>query len=87
MNDENIHLHSAFNETEVLIVERLICTLRTGMRIWCYFTANKIMRYIDMLPDLVYAYNHTVHCGIKMKHALVNHDNEESMICGLLNTR
>ena len=29
-----------------------------------------------MLPDLLYAYNHSVHHGIKLKLALVNSENE-----------
>ena len=33
------------------------------------FTATKTMRYVDMLPDLVYSYNHSVHHSIKTKPA------------------
>ena len=39
---------------------------------WRYFTAKTTMRYVDMLPDLVYSYNHSVHRSIKTKPALVN---------------
>ena len=35
------------------------------------------MRYIDVLPDFAYAYNHTVRCSIKIKTALVNKENED----------
>ena len=55
MDDEGIHLYNTFNETKASIVEWLICTFKTKM--WRYFTAKKTMNYIDMLPDLVYAYN------------------------------
>ena len=44
---------------------------------WRYFTVKKTMRYIDMLPDLVYAYNHTVHRSIKTKPVLVNSATED----------
>lgn len=74
MNDENIHLYDTFNETKASIVERSILTVKTKM--WRYFTANKTMRYTSMLPDLLYAYNHSVHHGIKLKLALVNSENE-----------
>ena len=44
---------------------------------WRYFTANKTSRYIDMLPDLVYFYNHSVHRSIKTKPADVTDENEK----------
>ena len=37
------------------------------------------MRYIDMLPDLVYAYNHSIHRSIKTEPALVNMGNEDKV--------
>ena len=77
MNNENIQLYDTFNETKASIVERLVRTLMS--RMWRYFTAKKTMRYIDMLPDMVYAYNHNVHRSIKMQPALVNSENEEKV--------
>jgi hypothetical protein len=35
------------------------------------------MRYIDMLPNLVYSYNHSVHRSIKLKPVDVTRENEE----------
>ncbi|XP_028404004.1 uncharacterized protein LOC114526613 [Dendronephthya gigantea] len=69
-NEEDIELYNAYNETKASIVERLICTLSAKM--WRYFTVKKTMRYIDMLPDLVNSYNHSVHRSIKMKPADVS---------------
>ena len=77
MSDENIHLYNTFNETKASIVEQLIRTFKTKM--WRYFTAKKTMRYIDMLPNLVYAYNHTVHHSIKTKPVLVKHASEDKV--------
>ena len=37
------------------------------------------MRYIDMLPDLVYSYNHTVYRSIKKKPADVTVENEKQV--------
>ena len=37
------------------------------------------MRYIDMLPDLVYSYNHSVHRSIKTTPADVTADNEKQV--------
>ena len=77
MKEEDIELYNTYNETKASIVERLICTLKTKM--WRYFTAKKTMRYIDVLPDLVYSYNHSVHRSIKMKPAQVTADNEKQV--------
>ena len=63
MKEEDIELYNTYNETKASIVERLIRTLKTKM--WQYLTAKKTMRYIDMLPDLVNSYNHSVHRSIK----------------------
>ena len=65
LKDEDIELYNTYNETKSSIVECLIRTLKT--RMWRYFTAKKTMRHIDILPDLVYSYNHTVHRSIKMR--------------------
>jgi hypothetical protein len=46
---------------------------------WRYFTAKKTMRYVDMLPDLVYSYNNSQHRSIKTKPALVNAENEDDV--------
>ena len=77
MKEEDIELYNTYNETKVSIVERLIRTLKT--KIWRYFTAKKTMRYIDVLPDLVHSYNHSVHRSIKMKPAQVSADNEKRL--------
>ena len=57
LKNEGIELFNTFNKTTASIVERVICTSKTKM--WCYFTAKTTMRYLDMLPDLVYSYNHS----------------------------
>ena len=77
LNSENIKLFNTFNETKASIVERVIRTFKT--RMWRYFTAKRTMRYVDMLPDLVYSYNHTKHRSIKTKPALVNSENEDKV--------
>ena len=77
LKDEDIELYNTYNETKASVVERLIRTLKT--RMWRYFTAKKTMRYIDMLPDLVYSYNHTIHRSIKKKPAEVTVDNEKQV--------
>ena len=38
-------------------------------RMYKYFTANNILKYIDILPHLVAGYNRTVHRSIDMAPA------------------
>ena len=77
MADESIHLIITFNKTKASIVERWIRKLKTKM--WRYFTANITMRYIDMLQDLLYSYNHSMDHIIKKKPANVNIENIVNM--------
>ena len=77
LKDEDIELYNTYNETKASVVERLIRTLKT--RMWRYFTAKKTMRYIDMLPDLVYSYNHTIRRSIKKTPEDVTVDNEKQV--------
>ena len=77
LKDENIIHYNTFNETKASIVERVIRTFKTKM--WRYFTAKKTTRYIDMLPELVYSYNHSRHRSIRTEPALVNKENEDEV--------
>lgn len=51
------------------IVERLIRTIKE--RIYRYFTHNNTRRYLDVLPNIVEAYNQTKHSATKMTPASV----------------
>ena len=77
LKNEDIQLFNRFKETKASIVERVIRTFKSKM--WRYFMAKKMMRYLEMLPDLVYSYNHSRHRSIKMKPALVNTENEDDV--------
>ena len=83
MQKEDIELYNTYNETKASIVERLIRTLKTKM--WRYFTAKKNMRYIDILPDLVYSYNFSIHRSIKIRpekkiwHTLYDHSSPKNV--------
>ena len=69
-----IHFFTTRNaETKASIVERCQRTLKG--RMWRYFTRHKTRRYVDILPDLVYAYNHSYHRSIKRAPADVNASN------------
>lgn len=55
------------------IVERFQRTLK--MRMWRYFTHKNTYRYVDILSDLLFAYNHSYHSSIKMRPCDVNSNN------------
>lgn len=55
------------------VVERFNRTLKT--RAWRYLTHNNTYRYVDVLQDLMYAYNNSKHRSIKMKPVEVNKNN------------
>ena len=46
-------------------------------KMWRYFTFRQSHRYIDILQDIVYSYNHTFHRTIKTSPNEVNKINEE----------
>lgn len=72
---KSIHFFTTRNEeTKASIVERFQRTLKT--RMWRYFTRHKTRRYVNILPDLVYAYNHSYHRSIKRAPAEVNASND-----------
>ena len=52
-----IHRYSTTTHIKASIVERFQKTLET--KIFKYLLANNTKKYIDVLPDIVYAYNHT----------------------------
>lgn len=55
------------------IVERFQRTLK--MKMWRYFTHKNTHKYIDILQDLIYSYNHSYHSSIKMCPCDVNSSN------------
>ena len=70
-----IHFFTTSNvETKASIVERFQRTLKA--RMWRYFTRHKTRRYVNILSDLVYAYNHSYHRSIKRAPAEVNASND-----------
>jgi hypothetical protein len=59
LKENNVHFFTTYNdETKASIVERFNRTLKTKM--WKYFTHRETLTYVDVLPDMVASYNHTV---------------------------
>ncbi|XP_039305166.1 uncharacterized protein LOC120357759 [Solenopsis invicta] len=60
-------------DIKAAVVERFNRTLKE--RMWRYFTHKNTRRYIDVLQDIVRAYNHTRHSVTKMQPAVVTREN------------
>lgn len=67
------HFYALSSESKCAVIERFHRTLRNKM--WRYLSHNETKRYINVLDDLVYSYNHTYHSSIKMTPVEVNEQN------------
>lgn len=75
LKKQDIHFFTTENpETKASVVERFQRTLKS--RMWKYFTHHQTRRFVDILPQLVNAYNHRHHRSIKMAPVDVNENNE-----------
>lgn len=74
LKEKDIRFRTARNpDVKAAVVERFNRTLKE--RMWRYFTHKNTRRYIDVLQDIVRAYNHTRHTSIKMQPAAVTREN------------
>lgn len=69
----SIELFSVKSPKKCAIVERWNRTLKT--KLWKYFTSRNSYKWLDVLPEIVHAYNHSKHRTINMKPANVNREN------------
>lgn len=74
LKENDIKHFSTYSETKASLVERFHRTLKA--RMYRYFTYTRSHRYVDVLQDLVYSYNHTVHTSLKMRPVDVTYQNE-----------
>lgn len=75
LKKKKIHFFTTENpETKASIVERFQRSLKS--RMWKYFTHEKTRCYIDVLQDMVHAYNHSFHRSIQRTPASVTPDTE-----------
>ncbi|CAD6239803.1 GSCOCG00012570001-RA-CDS, partial [Cotesia congregata] len=68
-------------DVKAAVVERVNRTLKE--RMWRYFTHRKTYRYIDILQQLVEAYNHTKHSSIRMEPAAVTLSNAKEALMNI----
>ena len=77
MKKNDIVLFIVNSEMKASVVERFNRTLKEKM--FRYFTATDANRYIDILQDLVAAYNNTYHRSIKTTPNSVTETNEDKI--------
>ena len=65
LSDNDIIMHSTYNEGKSVVAERFIRTLKN--KLYKHMTATGKNVYYDVLDDVVNEYNNTKHCTIKMK--------------------
>ena len=75
MNKYNITHFATSSETKASIVERLNRTIKT--RMYRYLESRNSKRYIDVVQDIITAYNNAYHRSIKMSPIDVTVSNEE----------
>lgn len=74
LKDKDVNYYHTNNpDIKASVVERFNRTLKS--RMYRYFTAKSTQRYVDVLPQLIKAYNHTVHRSIRMAPVDVKDDN------------
>lgn len=74
LRENDIHFRVTRNpDIKASIVERFNRTLKE--RMWRYFTHKNTRRYIDVLQDIVHAYNHTRHSSTRMQPVTVTREN------------
>ena len=75
LKKRRIHFFVSENEDiKAAVVERFNRTLKE--RLWRFFTHHNTLRYIEVLPQLVLAYNSTYHRAIKRAPKEVNRQNQ-----------
>ena len=78
LSEQNVTFFTTENEDiKACIAERFNRTLKTKM--WKYFTKHDTLVYHDVLPDIVWSYNHPHHRSIKTQPALVTHENQQEV--------
>lgn len=74
LGENGIRFRAARNpDIKAAVVERFNRTLKE--RMWRFFTRENTRRYVDVLQDIVRAYNHTRHSSTRMQPAIVSREN------------
>ncbi len=78
LKDNKIEFFTTFNEeTKASVCERYNKTLKS--KLWKYFTKNSTLKFLPVLDDMIWSYNHSWHRSIQMQPAQVNRMNQEDV--------
>ena len=77
MKRHNIQHFASESEQNATVVERFNRTIKT--RIWTYLSDRRTVRLVDVITNLVYAYNHSRHRFISMASADVQKKNKHRL--------
>lgn len=77
LKEENVHFFTTHSERKASVVERFNRTFKSIM--WRYLTSENTLSYVDVLPELVYGYNHAYHRSIGISPVQVTPGNEEQV--------
>lgn len=77
LKKHGIQHFASSSDTKASMVERFNRTLKS--RMWRYFTDHNTYRFLEVLPDLLHAYNHSKHRMIGMRPVDVNSENENQV--------
>ena len=82
LEKNKVHHFSTFNEDiKCAIVERFNATLKN--KIYKYLTSKNTKKYINVLNNIVNAYNKTKHSSTKFKPINVNLDNKNKVFSNI----
>ena len=74
---QGIHHFSTHGDAKASIAKRCIRTLKS--KLYYYFTAANALKYTDVLPKLLYQYNHIFHRSIRTAPVKVNEKNKNQI--------
>lgn len=77
LKSRKIKFFTTNSEVKSALIERFIRTLRS--RLYRYFTHKNTLKYVDVIQDLVSAYNNSYHRSIKCKPIEVTEENTKQV--------
>ena len=77
LKSQDVHHFVTQNEPKANYAERAIKTIK--MKLYRYMTQHQTFRYIDVLRQVVDAYNNTYHRSIKMAPSKMSRENEAEL--------
>ena len=77
LKKHEVELFSTHSETKAALIERWNRTLKSKM--YRYFTRTRTLEFLDVLPELVEAYNSAKHRVLKLAPKDVNKNNEKEV--------